>query len=222
MTARITVHAMERSLPTSVPYRSDRITSFSVELDDHGVAPDQGLLDAIRREQLVDLDNQEAKLRARYAMHQPRPPEGQAEPAKVPADAKRDVTDDTRHELRRLAMRAHELGIATDMAPPASEAAAQDLARQLRASIYDAERKAQPSAPAAPPAPKPAADFYGPPSAPKPAAPSYPPGATVPAGRRICADAAHGREPRPITSEEWDFSVKRYARPLCRLHQRSG
>src|SRR5688500_11749567 len=76
---KITVHAMERSLPTSVHYRSDRITSFSLEVD-LGPVTDKPFLDPkwlsdLRERQLADLDAQEDVLRGRFFMHEPRAPE---------------------------------------------------------------------------------------------------------------------------------------------------
>lgn len=90
MPAKITVEALERSLPTSVAYRADRIKSFTAELDTDewpvdvdamkrgpGDASAKNTLEAIakvRRCQLADLDDQEAMLRERYDMAVPDAP----------------------------------------------------------------------------------------------------------------------------------------------------
>lgn len=80
MPAKIVVEPMERSLPTSVAYRSERITSFRKELDVPEDAPTPlDKIAKVRAEQLADLDQQEATLRARYDMPAPdRPGEREA------------------------------------------------------------------------------------------------------------------------------------------------
>lgn len=55
---------------------------------------------------------------------------------------------------------------------------------------------------------------------------AYKAGTTMAANDRICSHAAghnrnslNGRERGLITAAEWDFSIRRYGKPLCRLHQ---
>lgn len=67
----ITVDAIERSVPTNIPYRSERLASFTVTLEPSDEMPSPKLLASIRRAQLADLDAQEAVLRARWDIHVP-------------------------------------------------------------------------------------------------------------------------------------------------------
>lgn len=236
---RITLTPPERSLPTNVPYRSDRIAGFTVELD----VPDAMLgemkaaflahVARLRDLQVADLDAQELLLRARYDMPTPRPspvaePGGDfttadrlpavavqaanAPRTTPPPSSLRDVSDGTVDELRRLAGQLSAAGDSTEWAPPATEADAQALLPKMRARLYDLTKK-----PAAP-----GPDFYAP-DAPAKATASIvtmtgkkvdvP---TTPAERR-CSHFSH-KEPRFLTTEQAAASLARSGKMLCPAH----
>ena len=72
---RIIVPSMERSVPTNIPYRSERLASFRVESDieaGEGI-PSPLLLAKVRAAQLADLDAQEAVLKERWDIFDPKP-----------------------------------------------------------------------------------------------------------------------------------------------------
>jgi hypothetical protein len=81
---KVTLTPPERSLPTSVQYRSERIAAFSVDLDftkDDGPEKVLAALRAWRDMQFQDLDAQETALRSRFAMDKPKPAPPPPEPA---------------------------------------------------------------------------------------------------------------------------------------------
>lgn len=202
---KVRVPPMERSLPTSVPYRSDRIASLEADLDykegddSDALMVQVGIIRALQRR---DLDEQEASLRAKYAMDTPRPASrGTTDRLDIPATEQRPEgpatamapTQDTRAELRKLAMRLQELtGEAPNAAPPKTEADAIVLAKQLRTAVYDLEHP-----------------------------PAVPPSQGLKAGDRKCSHASHAKEPRFIDSRVYDFSVQKYGKPLCMEHQKA-
>lgn len=221
----IQVPPISRSIPTPIQYQVERIESCAYQFDDEGMDQNDraNRTEAYRGLQVAEMDALDDRVRACYGMaprkYGYKPIAAAVQTAPPSADAMRDVTDESRHELRRLAMRLHELGQATDQALPASESEAKALAAAMRTKIHALAGQAEAAAQAAPAAAvKAGPDFYGPPATQqKPAsAPTYGPAATVAPAARRCVSASHAREPRPIQSNEWDFSVQRYGRPLCR------
>lgn len=229
---KVIIPSMERSLPTSVSYRSDRISSLAFEVDvtgDEAKALSDEAVAGLRRRQVLDLDAQEAILRAKYDMPQPRPspvtqPGGDFTTAdKVPTTppaprmtpppaAMAPVKDGTIDELRAIAGRLTAAGDSTEWPTPASEAEAQALVPKMRSRLYDITKPAMKPAAAVGP------DFYGsPPPSKEPDALAKARGMT--GAERRCLDAAHKpSQPRFLTIQEAAVSLTKTGRLLCPTH----
>lgn len=154
---KIVIHGPRRHLPTSVPYRTDPLAAFTIEqeardLNDLRIFLDK-MLPEIRTMQVADLDAQEAAFCAKYEVQRPLPA-GAREKAKQDQQANEAamlkasaepsgpaVTAETRHALRKAAMRLQELtnGEPVNTLPPRTQPEAEKLLRDLNAAIYDIE-----------------------------------------------------------------------------------
>jgi hypothetical protein len=152
----------ERSVPTSVQYQIERLTSHEVERDFPDDTP-AATIEAWLREQDAAqerlLDEREDAIRASHGMkpristRPPTPPTAAENSAdavqrayKAPALA-RQAPDwqkqhpDLHRDLREAAKRLEALtGEPVHQAPPQTETQAREMLRQLNASIYDLER----------------------------------------------------------------------------------
>lgn len=196
---RVIVEALERSLPTTVPYRSERMVSFRVELDD-GLEVGPEILARIREKQLADLDAQEALLRRRWKMPQP-------EPSDLARQGGDFITAD------KAPPRDYPI-------PPIAEPVAQ-ADRPVPAALPTMATK--PAASPAPPRGAPATKAQ-PVMAPalghkKPDGTPFPPGATLRGNERRCSDGEHpANRPLFINNQDWDTSHRLYGVGLCQPH----
>lgn len=201
MTAKIIVEPMERSLPTNVNFRSDRIASFRFEDDVHrDVAEKPEMLAAylgkLRAMQLADLDAQEAVLRARYDMQ--------------------TVDKPGEREARIQAARQAQ-GL------PTTNEVAQARANVANGGDFQTADKPIPSTPRQAPETKaqPASTrpVSGPPSYVTPDGKPFQAGSSLAAGQRKCSDQEHAAaKPMFISSVDYDSSLRIYGRALCQAH----
>lgn len=128
---KVSLPASERSLPTSVEYRSERISSFAIpELVFADNAPASDILTRIRewrKAQFLDLDEQERDLRARFDMPVPK----SARPSAPVGDEQLSKLRELVAEYRRLAMKDPEIAKPTtrDQAAALIRGLGDDVAR---------------------------------------------------------------------------------------------
>lgn len=191
-----------RSVPTPISFQVERLES----MEESRVFPDDAdpaVVDAWRREvrarQIAELDDLEVTLLAAYGVKPRRPIKatpGPVAPPNVALSVVDGMTSETRHELRKAAMRLQELTREpVEFPAPNTEVAARDLLLQLRADVAAAEAKAEQ------PTPPDLVSAY----------------AAPPAAQRVCSNVkAHGRDALHIDGRVYEYSVTRYGRPLCR------
>lgn len=243
MTAKFIVGPMERSLPTSVAYRSDRITSFHVEAD---LELADSEVQAIRARQLADLDAQEAVLRTRFAMERPETPEEQVKDEaaiagdvrQAAASLKRPSGDfQTADRVAREAATRQSSADAIHYKPRDVTDESADELRRLALRLTDlghphegpmpsSEADAQALLPKlrakvydlTKATTKPALTTTKDPGFVMPDGQQFRPGHGVAAWERKCPHKDHGSKPMPITIAEWNDSHKAVGRALCTAH----